>query len=378
VASAVLQILIRALRRALCRASPGAPPDARLGAISFPQRFGSSLNPHFHFHVLAVDGVFSEDQQTGEVRFHEATVLTPEDWHTLARDLQRRVLRAFRKRGLLGADAAADMLTWRANGGFSVDASVRIEGADRAGLERLVRYCARPPLALERLHAPAGIASLESPEAKLIYRLPEPDLQGRTALALTPLSLLARLSRLLPPPRIHRQRYHGVLAPNARLRARVVAIGREAADEEQGVEDGSGPLDSPKPESPPDGAQPVVPRGAPSPPHPADRPERPRASRSRALWALLLARIYEVLPLLCPACGGEMRILAFLTDPPTVRAILLHLELPHRPPPLTPARGPPQSELAFDQSPAFDLSDPEPVPDLDFDQSVPDWPEPEE
>ena len=31
---------------------------------------------------------------------------------------------------------------------------------------------------------------------------------------------------------------------------------------------------------------------------------------------MLLARIYEVLPLLCPACGGPMRILSFLTDPP--------------------------------------------------------------
>ena len=68
-----------------------------------------------------------------------------------------------------------------------------------------------------------------------------------------------------------------------------------------------------------------------------------------------------------------MKILAFLTDLPTVRAILLHVELPHRPPPLTPARGPPQSEFAFDPSPAFDLSEPEPVPDLDFDQSVPEW-----
>jgi hypothetical protein len=28
---------------------------------------------------------------------------------------------------------------------------VRIEGPDRAGLERLLRYCARPPFALERL-----------------------------------------------------------------------------------------------------------------------------------------------------------------------------------------------------------------------------------
>ncbi len=28
-----------------------------------------------------------------------------------------------------------------------------------------------------------------------------------------------------------------------------------------------------------------------------------------------------------PSCGGEMKILAFLTDPPVVAAILLHLEL---------------------------------------------------
>ena len=86
----------------------------------------------------------------------------------------------------------------------SVDGSVRIEGEDRAGIERLVRYCARGPLALERLHAPAGIGALSSPEARLVYRL----------------------ARLVPPPRIHRHRYHGVLAPNARPRSTVVTIGR--------------------------------------------------------------------------------------------------------------------------------------------------------
>ena len=95
---------------------------------------------------------------------------------------------------------AADMGTWRGTGGFSVDGSVRIEAEDRAGLERLVRYCARGPLALERLYAPAGIGALSSPEARLVYRLPEPDLQGRQALRLTPLELLQRLARLVPPP----------------------------------------------------------------------------------------------------------------------------------------------------------------------------------
>jgi hypothetical protein len=68
----------------------------------------------------------------------------------------------------------------------------------------------------------------------------------------------------------------------------------------------------------------------------------------------LLAKIYEVLPLLCPACSGEMRILSFITLPSTVERILLHLDLPHRPPCVSPARGPPQGEFEFDPSTPYD------------------------
>jgi hypothetical protein len=83
-----------------------------------------------------------------------------------------------------------------------------------------------------------------------------------------------------------------------------------------------------------------------------------------------------------------MRVLAFLTDPPVVSAILLHLDLPYKPPPLSPARAPPQSDLLtglLDQTPAFDRgphathvawgegpAEPDPVPDFEFDQSLPD------
>jgi hypothetical protein len=191
--------------------------------------------------VLALDGVISVDVERG-VRFHETTGLEARDAEALARTVQLRVLRWFARRGLLDPGTAADMRTWRGTGGCfassmlsvfdgSVDGSVRIEGEDRAGLERLVRYCARGPLALERLHAPAGLEALSSPEAPLVYRLPEPDLHGRHELRLTPLELLDRLARLVPPPRIHRHRYHGVLAPNARLRSIVVSMGRPEADE---------------------------------------------------------------------------------------------------------------------------------------------------
>jgi len=62
------------------------------------------------------------------------------------------VLRWFVRHGTLDATDALDMAGWEHGGGFSLDASVRIEALDRAGLERLLRYCARGPLALDRLH----------------------------------------------------------------------------------------------------------------------------------------------------------------------------------------------------------------------------------
>jgi hypothetical protein len=69
-----------------------------------------------------------------------------------------------------------------------------------------------------------------------------------------------------------------------------------------------------------------------------------------------------------------MRIVSFITLPYTVERILLHLHLPHEPPRLSPARGPPQAELDLDQAPAFDLAAPEPSPEYKFDQSPPqDW-----
>ncbi len=88
---------------------------------------------------------------------------------------------------------------------------VRIEAKGRARLERLRRYCPRPPFALERLEATGT--------DRVVYRLPKPGPDGRTDLTLTPLELIDRLATLIPPPRLHRHRYHGVLAPNAPLRS---------------------------------------------------------------------------------------------------------------------------------------------------------------
>jgi len=53
---------------------------------------------------------------------------------------------------------------------------------------------------------------------------------------------------------------------------------------------------------------------------------------------MLLARLFESLPLTCPNCGADMRIIAFVTDAAPVKQILTHIGEPPRPPPITPLR----------------------------------------
>ena len=97
------------------------------------------------------------------------------------------------------------MRQWEHGGGFSVDASVRIEAADRAGRERLLRYCARPPLALERLR--------ELGSERLLYEHTKPGPGGNGPLLLTPLELLDRLAALVPPPLLRRAGAELTVAP---------------------------------------------------------------------------------------------------------------------------------------------------------------------
>ena len=230
------------------------------------------MNAHVHFHCCVIDGVFAAGED-GQVHFAEAGALTPEDLAAVQQQVRARVLRWFARAGHLDPADARDMAGWHHGGGFSLDASVRIEGADRAGLERLLRYCARPPFALERLE--------QLGHDQLVYRFPKPQPDGRTELRLTPLELIERLAALIPPPRLHRHRYHGVLAPNSPLRAQVIALARQP------------------PPPMPNAAMPRTP---------------PRARRRATCGRVLLARIYEILPLRCALCGAQMRIIAFVTD----------------------------------------------------------------
>ena len=288
------------------------------------------------------DGVFVPTGD-GPPAFLPARLITQADLATLTEKVRRRVVRWFRMQRLLDADVAADMLRWE-NSGFSVDASVRITLIDRdvpsyfQSLEHLLRYCARPPFALERLSV---IRGADGRIARVRYVLPRHKAanwvgrgRGRTStrpgangvVELSTFEFLDRLADLVPPPRKHRHRYHGVFAPNHKLRSAVtaLAIGNVSKQREAttGGDGNDGRATGGCCDTKPD--------------------QKPRShDTSRIAWAKLLARVGEEFPLQCPGCGGDIRLIAFIIEPGPIRKILTHLGEPLEPPPVSPARGPP-------------------------------------
>ena len=92
---------------------------------------------------------------------------------------------------------------------------------------------------------------------------------------------------------------------------------------------------------------------------------------------MLIARIYEVFPLLCPMCAGQMRLIAFITEGTQIRKILDHIGVDSKPPHIAPARGPPlwdecggaQTGEGVNIAPDWDLAA-QPAPDYEIDQRV--------
>jgi hypothetical protein len=144
---AVLHIFLRVIEARLRQGSSCA--RGRLGAVSFVQRFGSALNAHVHFHCCVIDGVFAEGKE-GQVQFAEAATLTPEDLAAVQQQVRTRVLRWFARAGHLDAADARDMASWDHRGGFSLNASVRIEGPERRSSPWHARSARRYRLPLPR------------------------------------------------------------------------------------------------------------------------------------------------------------------------------------------------------------------------------------
>ncbi len=189
--------------------------------------------------------------------------------------------------------------------------------------------------------------------------------------------------------------YHGVLAPCASARDRIVP-GPRRPSPPAGLEDhvrgdgttpglAGGPSRAPEAQRLPEGSARIgavptkeadcasdlhaatsagVDRAAATHPHAGAGHRGPR----RLPWAELLQRVFGLDALRCPRCGAGMRVVAAIEEPEVARRILECLDLPARAPPLGPAAdglgwqdgesSDPSPPWTFDQTPAFDPTAP--------------------
>ena len=115
-----------------------------------------------------------------------------------------------------------------------------------------------------------------------MYRLKHPFGDGATHVVLDPMNFIARLATLVPRPRAHLTRYHGVFAPNFKHRHRII----------------------------------------PNPVHQSAR--EPHASRPAPMsWMQRLKRVFRIEH--CGMCGGTLRVIACIETPEVIERILTHL-----------------------------------------------------
>jgi hypothetical protein len=183
--------------------------------------------------------------------------------------------------------------------GFSLHAGVRCGADQRKELERLCRYITRPALANERLERDG--------EGRVVLQLKSAWRDGTTHIKMSAQEFMQRLAALVPRPRLHLIRFHGVLAPHAKLRAAVVP---------EAVQETSEPAQ-----------------------------EHAHGQSARMSWARLLKRVFDIDIERCE-CGGELKIIAVIEEPAVISRILTHLGLPARAPPRSAARAPPLMHAA--------------------------------
>ena len=129
---------------------------------------------------------------------------------------------------------------------------------------------------------------------------------GTTHVIMSDGELVEKLAALVPAPRFHLVRYFGIVASAAKQRLSIVPVPPPASRLESCGH--------------------------------RDTPEKEKPHARNYSWSQLMARIFALDVLKCPRCGGRMRILAAIEDPPVARKILDSLGLPSRPPPVAPAR----------------------------------------
>jgi len=181
---------------------------------------------------------------------------------------------------------------------------VRLDGDDHTARQALAQYIARAPLSLQKL-------TYDRAGGKVLYRTSyNPYLKQNTSLW-SAADFIAHLTQFIPPWGVRPIHYYGLYSSRCKARwpclphiARVAPRGWKQSHAEQ------------------------------MPPQ-ADASDAMTVSHAacRSAWARLIAKVYEIDPLLCPRCGSEMRLIAVITNSQEVGKILRHLLKIGRSPP---------------------------------------------
>jgi len=265
------------------------------GMVAFAAMAGDLLNVNPHVHAIAPRGGWDASGSWVPVGFI--------DTDAAGCLFRAKVLSFLTAERLLSDERARVLLGWNHNSGFSVDDSVRFEPEDRKSMEQVARYILRPPLSLERLKYSDG-------DDEVVYRRKGSNGRAGGEERVDALDFLARVIAHIPPPRIHLVRYLGHYSNVARGRRKngkgePLTMGPTKKQENDGLTD-------------------------------AERRARRRA------WARLIRRVYEVDPLVCTSCGGEMRIVSVILEHKVINRILGHLARKG----LEPGRGPPEGLIS--------------------------------
>jgi hypothetical protein len=260
----------------------------RPGMVAVVHTASSFLAWHPHLHAIVSRGGWTRDGTWVPVPFV--------DMRAAELLFRHKILTMLSDEGLLSSERIELLLSWRRTG-FSVDASVKVQTGDTKALERVARYIVRPPLSLERLR-------FDSATGEVAYYAKLGSSSTTKTEHFDPLDFLARLIMHIPEPKQHMARFYGHYSS--------VARGKRRAENTQ--------LPGPEPEAV------------------ADLPSAKERRRMRRSWAQMIRRVYEISPLVCPSCGAEMRIIAFIIDTDVVDEILSHLDRKG----VVPGRGPPQ------------------------------------
>ena len=175
--------------------------------------------------LISVQSALEPAEEAGDdtqaVRFRPASALTPAAVVAIAEQVRVRVLRWFARSALIERDDVREMRALGAPpsptaGSRSMPRCAwarTIAPAPFPNWERLLRYCARPPFVLERLE----LLDVD----RVVYRLPKPQRDGTTALALTPLELIDHLAA----QPVHRLAPAQAPPPSRRARVKRAAAG---------------------------------------------------------------------------------------------------------------------------------------------------------